>query len=513
MAWDLFQYGQEVLEKVSQPSYSFTVDSADFLVMDEFETFKNALSLGKRVYLKLDNGRVLTPLLLGFSHTFDEESGLTLEFSNKFTSSNENDRLVDLLEQSVSMGKKLDLSRETYAAFVDSHANTAIHDFMNGSLDVAKNMVMSSVNQAITWDENGLRLRKWADDSKTSYDPHQVWMMNENIVFTNDGWQTAKMAIGHIVDDKLGDLWGVVADNLVGKMIAGENMYIYSTKPDGEHMSFTVDGTGMRSWNANQIWDSDKGSVVVAPDYGIIAGTKGSPTDSLFKLVDGAIVPVGTDEGKLVLKDGMPSDDRINVWIGTDGQAFFRGNVTASNFFFDDGTGDVKTLLSEAQKKIPSDYLELFGITVLDPDNPTGNPIMKIDKGGIEIYKGDINWGALDATTQSKINEAQNPAYIQSTYIDATKVESFHIKGNKIEAVIPVSSQSDTDTGFVLTGPFDNSTLSYLRIYAYGGFPTPTTVFTSPSKTFASWDFFGTTFYGNLDFSHATTTGLHFTLA
>lgn len=174
------------------------------------------------------NGRVLTPLLLGFSHAFDEESGLTLEFSNKFTSNDENDRLVDLLEQSVSMGKKLDLSREVYSAFVDSHANTAIHDFMNGALDVAKNSILSTAGQAISWDENGLRLRKWNSD-RTGYEDEQIWMKDNLIVFTEDAWQHAKMAIGHIHDEELGDLWGVIADSIVGKLLAGENLIIMGT--------------------------------------------------------------------------------------------------------------------------------------------------------------------------------------------------------------------------------------------------------------------------------------------
>ncbi len=490
VAWDLFQYGQEVLEKVSQPSYSFTVDSADFLVMDEFDAFKNALSLGKRVYLKLDDGRVLTPLLLGFSHTFDEKSGLTLEFSNKFTSSNENDRLVDLLEQSVSMGKKLDLSREIYAAFVDSHANTAIHDFMNGALDVAKNMVMSSVNQAITWDENGLRLRKWADDSKTSYDPHQVWMMNENIVFTNDGWQTAKMAIGHIVDDKLGDLWGVVADNLVGKMIAGENMYIYSTKPDGTNMSFTVDGTGMRSWNANQIWDSDKGSVAVAPDYGIIAGTKGNPTDSLFKLVDGAIVPVGTEEGKLVLKDGMPSDDRINVWIGTDGTAYFKGTIYGIDGIF-------KGKLEAAT--IKSAKIEAATITgTIDSSN--GGKIV-----GTEICVPD------ESAPKFHVDSDGNTTITGGTLVSPI------IKANEFE-VFPNDKSSRTG-GYKIYGQYNSQPYEMFDIRYFAGDGAYVSL-RSPAGAILRFGYndlnrFHNTsqFYGQVDFSNANVTGIHYTLA
>lgn len=391
VAWDLFQYGQEVLEKVSQPSYSFTVDSADFLVMDEFEVFKNALSLGKRVYLKLDDGRVLTPLLLGFSHTFDEKSGLTLEFSNKFTSNDENDRLVALLEQSVSMGKKLDLSREVYSAFVDSHANTAIHDFMNGALDVAKNSILSTTGQAISWDENGLRLRKWNSD-RTGYEDEQIWMKDNLIVFTEDNWQHAKMAIGHIHDAELGDLWGVIADSIVGKLLAGENLIIMGTDATGKKTLFRVDGSGMYAYNS-RFWmeSANGGAFAIDPSFGLGLG-QGNP----FTVgADGTIVPKCIDPktGELKLdKDGFPVG--MNFWAGLDGQVYIRGNVYATDGVFNGivkatdfqlPSGDSMVSILNSDKKIKSDWLDLMGINI---KNDAGQTVMTIDQSGVKFGTG-----------------------------------------------------------------------------------------------------------------------------
>ncbi len=430
-------------------------------------------------------GRVLTPLLLGFSHTFDKKSGLTLEFSNKFTNNNENDRLVDLLEQSVSMGKKLDLSRETYAAFVDSHANTAIHDFMNGALDVAKNMVMSSVNQAITWDENGLRLRKWADDSKTSYDPHQVWMMNENIVFTNDDWQTAKMAIGHIVDDKLGDLWGVVADNLVGKMIAGESMYIYSTKPDGEHMSFTVDGSGVTTYNSHQQWikpTSETGKfnigIVIDPKYGLFMN---DGTHPLYKNVAGADpVPYCCDirKNELTLKDGVP--EGMNVWIGVDGKLYIKGNIYAIDGIFSGLLEATEIKAATITGTIESDDNgKIVGPEICAPDEY--DPKFHVYSEGNTTITG----GVFEAPT---------------------------IMGEKIEVTVPKTT-NDKDTGFILSGKVGgNLTYQFLRVYTTDDYGPAYTIFRSPAGTTARWEFPRTEFTENVHFS-GNVTGLHLTLA
>lgn len=506
MAWDLFQYGQEVLEKVSQPSYSFTVDSADFLVMDEFEAFKNALALGKRVYLKLDDGRVLTPLLLGFSHTFDEQSGLTLEFSNKFTSNDENDRLVDLLEQSVSMGKKLDMNRETYVAFVESHANTAIDDYMNNMLNLAVKAILSEKNEVVSINENGIRLMKWLDDTHSAYDPHQIWMTHGGILFTDTAWEGAgkkpgaMMGIGHFVDDKLGEVTGVIAPNVVGSLLAGEQLYIYGKDMEGRNATFTIDNTGIHSTNMNQIWDSNTGQVAVAPEYGIIAGLKSPTGEGLFKIEEGKIIPIGTMD----IIDGKPTDDRINVWIGTDGTAYFKGNIYATDGVFNGivkatdfqlPSGDSMVSILNNDKKIKSNWLDLMGINVKDEN---GNTVMTIDgTNGITIQKGSIKWNNVSG----RPSIPSIPSYIQSTYIDATKVESFQIRGNKIEALCPPTSGSGNDIGFMLTGDFNKDTLNYLQIYAQDTGDMPTTVFTSQNLCAAQWDFLETSVYGLVNFS------------
>lgn len=102
-------------------------------------------------------------------------------------------------------------------------------------------------------------------------------------------------------------------------------------------------------------------------------------------------------------------------------------------------------------------------------------------------------------------SDASVPAYIRNTYIDATKVESFYLKGNKIEAVIPKTTEGDTDTGFMLTGTFtdinDNLIdLCYLRIWAYDSGIAPYTHFGSPDGAYAYWDFGMTRFAGTVEF-------------
>lgn len=168
--------------------------------------------------------------------------------------------------------------------------------------------------------------------------------------------------------------------------------------------------------------------------------------------------------------------------------------------------------------------LQIFAMILLISNNylpcPWHETMQTNDKYRRESYDGGGTWAAgyqFKGTDGENGSDAEVPAYIQSTYIDATKVESFEIRGNKIDAICPPGTTGGGDFGFMLTGPFDGKPLNYLQIYAYDGVP-PTTVFTSKNRCYASWDFASTDFRNNVDFYgpvafHGSVTGVHATFA
>ena len=190
---------------------------------------------GEKIYVALDDNRVLTPIFIGASIEYGDACKLTLDFCDTYYEKDQQSTLEYIVEQSISMGKSTDLSKFTYSSFVDSGASTQVKNFMASSLDVAKNAIMSSQNQAVSWDDTGIRLRKWADKAKATYDPKQVWMNNNSILMTSNNWKTAELAIGNFHDKNLGDCWGIVAPNIVGTLLAGSNLVIESTKKDGSN--------------------------------------------------------------------------------------------------------------------------------------------------------------------------------------------------------------------------------------------------------------------------------------
>ena len=277
ISWELYEYGLEVMRGLAYPTYSFSVDSANFFALDEFESFKNHIELGQKVYLEMNDDRVIEPICIGVKFNYGDLPSLELQFSDSYVSGDSEFRLVDLLEKSVSMGKNVEVSRYIYSSFVDSGASNSIKDFMTSALDTAKNAILSSTDQAITWDGAGFRLRKYSNEAHTAYDPEQIWMNNNSIVMTDDSWATAKMAIGKFHDDNLGDCWGIVAPMIVGTILAGERLMIESSKKDGGVSVFTVDEDGCRLYNSDfevaRTVGTKKTSIVLNPDIGIAIGS------------------------------------------------------------------------------------------------------------------------------------------------------------------------------------------------------------------------------------------------
>lgn len=277
VAWDLYEYGDSILAKMAQPSYSFSVDSANFIALDQFLLFKNELELGQRVYVEVEDGRVLQPICTGARLYFDDRPKLELLFTDTFTATDSQSKLVDILENSVSMGKTLDAGKFTYESWTDSGANSDLKNFINSALDTAKNAIMSSTDQAVSWDGAGLRLRKYKNESKTAYTGEQIWMSNNSIMMTDDGWATAKMAIGKFTDDNVGEQWGIIAPMVVGTLLAGSELVIESEKKSGGNTIFRVDADGARLYNAEfQIQKSTGNTttqILLDPTVGIAMGT------------------------------------------------------------------------------------------------------------------------------------------------------------------------------------------------------------------------------------------------
>lgn len=421
--YELYKFAEQTLKKLSEPSYTFEIDSLNFLFAKEFEPFKDALELGSAMYLEIDEGYVLNPILLSVEYQYESPESLKLVFSNKYRLSGKEFRMMDIINDMSYSTKSLDFNKYNYADFVSSGAESQIKKFINSALDTSKNAIISGENMGVYMDGNGLHLCKKNDDG-IGYHPEQIHMINNNIVFTQDNLETVSIAIGRFYDENAGDSMGIVAPSIVGTLLAGRACIIESEKQYGGIAQFKVDENGVSINNAKLTLTSDgttKTQSVLDPRVGFAVGVyplyeTNPETDDLTLKEENARLYFDNSTGNLVLKGTVYAEDGVfrgKVYAidgefegkvtATSGQ--FKGIVQASQFLDSNGNN----MLSNNQFK--GDYLNLKGISVTNGGVTTfrvdgsGNVSMS---GNITMNGGSINWNSVGS--DPKIQAAQNTA-------------------------------------------------------------------------------------------------------
>lgn len=463
VAWDLFEYGKNTLDKKSLPTYHCDIDVSNFLALDDFISFTKSFELGKRIYLHLGLG-IIEPVVIGVQIDFEDLTKLKLELTSDFQVKNGKFSWLDNLNQSISVSKTLDFNQYNYSNFVNSGAKTNVKKFMESSIDTMKNMIMSGDHNEITIDQTGLRCRKY-DEISGDYSPKQIWLSHNSLMFTNDNWGSAAIGIGEFVDKNLGSLYGIVVPALMGTILAGNNLIIESQKTDGGVAVFKVDGEGASLHNASfNLYGNTGGRIDLGAVFGIVGG---GDKNKLFTYnSQGQATGVQTTKSQSVIRIAdLDYDDtpNANFWIDMYGDVYLKGTIDAvggvfrgslevggpSAFRVDsqgnlkiggtennpnfsvDATGNMKAKngefkgrvdasslyvngrniltntsgnnLATDSSKIDSDYLDLYGITIRNKQ--TNGITFQVAENGAVTINGNITMGAGSSINWASVNE------------------------------------------------------------------------------------------------------------
>lgn len=367
---ELLKYAEKEIAKRSQPQLSFSMSLANILEIPEFEPVIDNFETGNNITVEVRSNYVVKTQVLEVELNFEDMSDFNVTFGNLSSLYSQTDIHAALLSQAVSAGKSVAESSSYWKKGADT-ANSINNRIETGLID-ANTSIKSTENQAISWDSHGMHLRKYANEDKTEYLDDQIWLNNEKIVFTDDNWRTAKMAIGKFNDINLGESYGIIAPSIVGTLLAGENLVIDSTKPNGEISSFRVDSTGARLYNSTFLMEKEytnaegketSGQIMFDPSYGIVAGSGIYITES-----DGTPIPTFVDSNGNVQKDGMFPLNANFFLDANDGNAYFRGYVYAEDGYFS-GTisgARVESVTGDFSGKITADDGEIGGWIIKD---------------------------------------------------------------------------------------------------------------------------------------------------
>lgn len=265
-----------ILEELSQPRYTFEVNSINFTEIEEFAIFENELELGHIITIEADEGLWVRAILLGIDYDLEDPSNFKLIFGNRMRLDNSSFKFSDLMGEAINGTKSTKVNSVKWGNFEENYKSDVTR-FMEDALNAAKNNIISSSNQEFVINEAGIRGKR--KDDEGDFEDNQIWVSNNMIAFTDNNWATAKMALGHFVDTTTTppmDTWGLVADTIVGKLVASNELLITNN-----NSTFSISGSQMSATNMSLSLTNSTNTININPEDGIEILKGATPVFSL----------------------------------------------------------------------------------------------------------------------------------------------------------------------------------------------------------------------------------------
>ena len=384
-AQELYDQGQNVLERISQPRYEFDLEAVNYTVIEDFQVFTQQTDVGSIVTCELQDGTFIETVLLELEMQFDNPEDFTLKFSNRLRLDDGNFTYSDLMGSVQKVGSDVSFDSTKWANWSDNYEDS-VSTFITSSLNATLNNIKSNTNQELLINQNGLIGRSW-DAALAAYKPKQVWLTNEVLAFSNDSFNTAKLALGEITLPTGGTAYGLVGEVIVGRIIAGSVLTI-----SNDNNNFVLDQTGATLTNAKFSIQTTNTKVIIDP--------------------------TSTISFRIQKNEGGTFTDKF--WVDNTGNVNFSGNLSGA-------TGTFSGTLSASVGNIGSLVIDSLGLKTSD---------------GVNYLRGngDLKWGALSITSSSAVFTGDIYAnklvgavsYSQLTDIPADKITSGTMSGSRI---------------------------------------------------------------------------------
>lgn len=250
---ELFKKALEFLEtanreicKSAELQYSITTSLKNFFAIEKCRPFAEYFEVGNWLRIRIDD-KVYKLRLLEYEIDYENLENISVTFSDVVNFSSGFTVIENVLNQSKNMETSYDTVQKQ--ASQGAAGNKLLHHWVEHGLNATNMKIIGGADsQTQTWDEHGMLFRKYNSLTDGYYD-EQLKIINATIAITNDNWETIRTALGayYYVDPVTGEqtyAYGIIAETLVGKMILGENLGIYSGNG-----SMTFDQNGLRITN------------------------------------------------------------------------------------------------------------------------------------------------------------------------------------------------------------------------------------------------------------------------
>lgn len=320
---ELMKRAKTQLAKISTPNRKFSVTTRSFIFSQQFTPFTSELESGCIVTAEVDDDRFEQLHLLTLDIDF-ESKNISLTFGNKYNRYDPRSLFDDVFGD-VSKSK----ATLQYVAGIVDDMSKQVSDaskWIDEALILTKSKALAAKNQEVVIDDGGYlgRIRKTKKDAQGMdaldangkpifltdsqgnplYDGEQLRIVNNCIVFTDDGWESAKTAIGKLYlgkDQNNNDIYkyGVAGDVIIGKIIAGNNLIIAGGSEANGDYSVTIDNKGLTINNGDILIKDPDGKKVFGVENGQM-------------YLDGSIIATGTLSADSIVVGDYTNYVRLN---------------------------------------------------------------------------------------------------------------------------------------------------------------------------------------------------------
>lgn len=398
------------IKKSSEIQNSIDATLKNLLIKEEFAPIVKYFKTGNWIRMQVDD--IIYKLrLLNYNIDFDNTSDLSVEFSDTTKNWGDIKDIQNVLAQSKQMATSYSSVKKQAEKSVAT--KDTVDQWVEDGINANITKIMSGDNQDVVVDKHGITCRKW-DPILNGFEDDQMKIINSMLVYTHDGWQTYDAALGsfEFYNPKTKQTetgYGVIAKQLIGSVILGENVGIYNKSGS---LCFDEDGLAISNGTNSFNVDPNKKSLLTI--------TKG----------DNVVFGV-TDEGNLTY-----SGDVISTKLILSGEGLIESNgknslsITSNSdsviklesdknkvFYFDDDsvlnfTGKINATSLSLDPSVKIDTKHISGIdTFLELNTSIGITDPYSEESGISIGSNGLLKSNKSILYNSSITNKYNNTY------------------------------------------------------------------------------------------------------
>lgn len=256
----LYDRAEAQLLKISEPTQEFDVDSESVIFDKNFSHWNEQLETGCLISVELVKNDWAWLFLSTITVNYDDKN-LKFTFGNRFNKYDTKSLFDKVLGSISKSANTLQYIKEVLYPLKDG-----TFDDMKDAIQSSRNITMAgalvSDNEEVVIDGSGYtgRTKSTAADAVNGYDKHQIKITGKNIIFTDDGWSSAKTAIGEILLPNDTVTYGINAESIIGELIIGERLRLQNP---GETLTFDENGLSVQN-NTNSFTLDPGGDTLVS---------------------------------------------------------------------------------------------------------------------------------------------------------------------------------------------------------------------------------------------------------